>query len=149
MIPVAFERAGRVSELRVQPGDPVRRGDIVAVLEPSGTGLDDTAASRASLAEAEADLLIARTNYLKKVQLREIGQPAAAEDEEAARVAMETALRRRNEALRHVQRVNREDNKRRARSPTDGRVGSVLVRSNQSVSAGQALFMILPGDRPR
>ncbi|HOW96621.1 MAG TPA: biotin/lipoyl-binding protein [Kiritimatiellia bacterium] len=144
-MPAVSEMAGQVSELRVGPNDPVRRGDIVAVLAPAR---DEVEESRQALASAETTLAAARTEYLKQVQLRETGRPASPGDEEAARVAMEEASEDRNEALRRIQQVQREDNRRWIRSPAGGRVTAILVQSNQAVSAGQVVMMMEPGGPP-
>ena len=140
-IRVAFDHSGRVGEILVQAGDTVRRGSILAVRARDESGQDDTAALRAALAKAESDLQAARTHYLNKLQQREIGRPAA-DDEENARLAMEDALRRRNEAVQEVTRSYVEENRLRLRSPVDGRVESVLVESNQWVEAGQPVMSV-------
>ena len=104
--------------------------------------------SRQALAAAETTLDAARTEYLKQVQLRETGRPVPPDDEAAARAAMERAAEQRNDALRRVQQVQREDNRRWVRSPADGRVESVLVQSNQTVQPGQDVLTIRSGAWP-
>lgn len=145
LVPAASDMAGRISELRARPGDPVRRGDIVAVLTADEDAVEE---SRQALAAAESALGAARTEYLKRVQLRETGRAVAPDDEEAARAAMERAAEQRNDALRRVQQVQREDNRRWVRSPADGRVESVLVQSNQAIHAGQDVLTIRSGAWP-
>ncbi|MBP7568678.1 MAG: biotin/lipoyl-binding protein [Acidobacteria bacterium] len=145
LVPAASDMAGHIGELRVGPGERIRKGDIVAVLT---AGPGEVQESRQALAEAETTLDAARTEYLKQVQLRETGRPVSPDDEAAARAAMEQASEQRNEALRRVQQVQREDNRRWVRSPADGRVESVLVQSNQAVHAGQDVLTIRSGAVP-
>lgn len=132
--------------MRTPAGTPVHQGDILAVLDMTDI-LREITESRSALAEAESRLHAVRTNYLKKVQLREIGQPQL-EEENAARREFEAALQHRDRAYQRAQAINRSQYQWLARSPADGRVGAVLVQTNQMVQAGQTILtIVMDGDR--
>jgi multidrug efflux pump subunit AcrA (membrane-fusion protein) len=141
-VPIAFDIAGTQVELKVGIGTRVRRGEIVAALDAARASAEvDT--SRQELTRAEEELQAARTNYLAAIQRRETGA-APHEDVAPQQAALDAATRRRDAALRRVYSANENREKSFLRSPADGMIRSVLVASNQAVSAGQPILRIAP-----
>jgi multidrug efflux pump subunit AcrA (membrane-fusion protein) len=97
-IKVGVERAGRVVRVRVQEGDAVKKGDLLAEIESEElrAGL---AESRARVHEAEAELRMAELNLDRRQKLVDQGIVAvhdrdqATRDIDIARARRETALR--------------------------------------------------------
>jgi len=138
-VEVSFEVDGVLSRILVKPGEGVRRGQVVAELDPAGE-LDTL---KKDMKEAQAAAETARLRYLKRVQQREVGQPDAAAENEARR-EFEMAQQRLANARAQWESGLRTDNKRRARSPLDGRVVAILQSGGQRVEKGQPILRLAP-----
>lgn len=75
--PLAFRVGGKVIECRINLGDTVRRGQILAKLEPADYQLA-TQSGAANLAEARSTLTLAETELVRYRNLREKGFVSAA-----------------------------------------------------------------------
>ena len=138
--PLSFRIGGNLIRRNVDAGARVRRGDVLAVLDPGDLSLQAQAA-QAQLAAAEADLVRTRGDrdrYAKLVAQKLVSQSAfdaqvaaykAAEGQaRAARAQLDVA---RNQAA-YAQ----------LRAPRDGVIASRQVEAGQVVAAGQTVFTL-------
>lgn len=144
--PLAFRIGGNLVRRHVDAGDQVRKGQVLAELDPGDQRLQVQAA-QAQLAAAEAELARARSDRARYAALageqlvsasamdaQETAWKAAAEQARAARAELEVA---RNQAAYS-----------QLRAPRDGVIADRLVEAGQVVAAGQAVFS-LAGDGGR
>ena len=135
---LSFKAGGRVAERRVEIGQAVKTGEVVARLETREFALGE-AAARASLAEADARLAQVERDRARAERL--FAERAATREELEQVSAQEDALR----ASRHALQV-RLDNARRLldeavlRAPFAGIVRDVHVEAGEYVQPGQPLL---------
>lgn len=143
---IGAEAAGlRLTEVRVNVGDRVRRGDVLAQLQRD-TVLADLAAIRANLAEAQAVQADAHANAERARQLQPTGvmsnqqiqQYLTAEQTARARMDSLTA-RLAVEDLRLVQT--------KIVAPDDGVISARAATVGAVVQAGQELFRLIRQNR--
>lgn len=124
--PLAFEVAGRVTDIAVRDGALVRRGDIIAQLDPEPYEL---ALRRARIQQRQlaADLV-------RKRRLREDGiLPAAAYEQLEAGVQL---------AQVQLDQAQRDMRNTRLVAPFDGRLSARAIEEQQVVAAGQPVFRL-------
>lgn len=135
----------RIAEVRVNVGDVVSRGDILATLVPT-TLVNDLATQDASLAEARAALAEAGANAARARKLQDTGaissqqvnQYLTAEQTARARVSAAEA-RLRTDRLRLSQAS--------LQAPDDGVISVRLATPGAVAQAGQELFRLIRGGR--
>ena len=137
---LSFQVGGNVQEVRVNQGDQVTQGQVLAVLDQEPFKLDVTAAE-ADLENAEAFVVQKRADYERHKYL--------VEQNAVARVAFEAAEREYRTALTRVSYTNaRLDLARRDLrnttlvAPFDGFISSRTIDPFVEVQAGQELFQI-------
>lgn len=131
----------RLTDVRVQVGDRVRRGDVLALVRSDTTGAE-VAVTRANIAEASASLAQARANADRARRLKESGALSAQQihefttAEQTAQARL-TALRARLKAdeLRLAQT--------RITAPDDGLISARVATVGQVVSPGEELFRLI------
>jgi membrane fusion protein, multidrug efflux system len=144
--PLSFRVGGNITRRLVDAGDTVKRGDLLAELDPGDLRLQAQAA-QAQLAAVEAELARAsadRARYAKLAQQQLVSSStldaqnaahaAAAGQARAARAQLDVA---RNQAAYS-----------QLRAPRDGVIASRSAEAGQTVAAGQAIFA-LAGDAGR
>lgn len=144
--PLSFRVGGSLTRRLVDAGDVVKRGDLLAELDPGDLRLQAQAA-QAQLAAADAELARAsadRARYAKLAQQQLVsrsaldaqnaGHAAAAGQARAARAQLDVA---RNQAAYS-----------QLRAPRDGVIASRSAEAGQTVTAGQSIFT-LAGDSGR
>jgi RND family efflux transporter MFP subunit len=143
---VGAELSGfRVTEVLVNVGDPVRKGQTLARISAEAVAAD-VAQARAAVAEAEAVLAEARTNAARSRDLATKGfvspqaatQTATLEQTAAARLA---AARARLEA--EEVRLNQT----RVLAPDDGTISARAATVGSLTQPGQELFRVIRGNR--
>lgn len=132
-VEVSSQVSGIVDEVRVDFNSVVRRGDVVALIDPS-TFEADVRSAEAELASAEASLELARHQWERTVELRErqFVPPSDVEEARASLSQAEAALRVRRHAL---ERAERELERCTITAPADGIVISRQVEVGQTVAA--------------
>jgi HlyD family secretion protein len=135
----------RLTEVRVNVGDRVKRGQVLALLA-ADTLAADAAATRASLAEAEATQAEAAANAERARQLQASGAISAQQIQqyvtgEATAKARATALRARIQAdqVRLAQT--------RILAPDDGVISSRSATLGAVLQPGQELFRLIRRER--
>lgn len=137
---LGFQIAGRVLERRVQLGDVVRRGQVLAVLDPRDVQ-NQLRMSEANLASARATLIQAAAEDRRQTALHRDGWVAQsaldvarqAHDSAAAAVrAAEAQLRLAHDQLGYAE----------LHAPEDGAITALGVEAGQVVVAGQMVVRL-------
>lgn len=162
LVRVVAPRDGRVDEVKVEDGDTVKQGDVLAMLDARQARVALTTAE-AGLAQATAQVGVLKAKLPQaKQQAARVGEAAGAgaatgqsADEAAGALAVlqaeigaaEAAVK---VARSHVDEARVELDARTVKAPTGGLIvrRSVHVGDVVSADAGTELFQILP-DRPR
>jgi HlyD family secretion protein len=134
---VAAEVTGRLLEVRVEEGQRVRRGEVLAVLEPT-LARADVQSARARAAAGEADLAEAR-RVLERT--RSLSQQGFASDAAltAAQSRYDQALAQSNAARSDAQRASAQLSRYEIRAP----FGGVVV--NKSAQPGEIISPVSAG----
>lgn len=144
--PLSFRVAGNLIRRRVDAGEAVRRGDLLAELDPGDLRLQAQAA-QAQLAAAEAELARAgadRARYARLAQQQLVSRSAL--DAQNAAHAAAAGLARAARAQLDVAR--NQAAYAQLRAPRDGVIASRSAEAGQTVTAGQPIFS-LAGDSGR
>lgn len=170
---LAFTIAGRVDELRVEEGDVVRTGEVLAVLDPDELSRQrsiaernvDLAAGAARRSEAEVarmrvELEAATIEARRVDELHATGSVATAERDAVherlrraeADLATATAARRHSEAgvvvARETARLHeRRIDDTRLTSPVDGVVVRKLREPGDAVAPGSPVVLVVPTEK--
>ncbi|RMH93522.1 efflux RND transporter periplasmic adaptor subunit [Lysobacter pythonis] len=146
-VTVGSQISGQITEVRVDFNSPVRKGDVLARIDPStyeaqiAQGAAAIASANASLSQAAATLTNARADYRRKAALGE-RQLVARGDVDTARMAMRQAEAqievaraqiRQQTASTQATRLNLE--RTVIRSPVDGVVLTRAIEPGQTVAA--------------
>lgn len=134
---VAAEVTGRLLEVRIEEGQRVRRGEILAVLEPTLARADSGAAS-ARAAGAEADLAEAQRVLTRTRTLSEQGFVSTAAMT-SAQARYDAALASRNAARSDAQRASAQLARYEIRAPFSG------VVINKSAQPGEIISPVSAG----
>lgn len=132
---------GLVSSIRVDRGDPVGAGQVMAVLDAQGIR-SGAAGARAQVSAAEANLALAQQRYESSRKLYEAGAVSQI-DFQAAQAALEAA--RGQLAAAQAQSASASESARQATitAPFAGEVSSRMVNVGEAVNPGQALFQVV------
>ena len=136
--PLAFRVAGKVIECKFNLGDTVRRGQVLARLEPADYQLAEQAGA-ASVAENKSALILAEAELARFRSLREknfvsaaaLDQKQAAADEAKAKV--DTAQSSHNQRMRQLDYTS-------LLADSDGIVTGDECNAGQVVNAGQPVL---------
>lgn len=130
---VGSQVSGIVDELFVDFNSVVRRGDVIAQIDPS-TFKAEVSSAQAELESAEAGLELARTRWQRVQELREnrFVSPSEVEEANSTLRQAEAQVRVRRHAL---ERAERELERCTIKAPTDGMVISREVDVGQTVAA--------------
>ena len=144
--PMAFEIAGQVSDVPVDEGARVARGDVLARLDETPLRLD-VEARRANLLEVEAVLEEARVDFLRQRTLfeRDVVAEAALD---AATATFETAQSRVDAARSALARAEDTAASGVLRAPFDGLVAAKYADPPLVVAAGEPVVDLEGLDAP-
>ncbi|MFM9971317.1 MAG: efflux RND transporter periplasmic adaptor subunit [Burkholderiales bacterium] len=143
---VGAETGGlRITEVRVNVGDSVTRGQVLAMLAAESVEAD-LAQARASLAEVEASLADARVNAARAREIQSNG--ALSQQQIAQLLTAEKTLEARLLAAR-AQVLSQEIRLKHTTvtAPDDGSISARGATLGAVVAAGQELFRLIRGDR--
>lgn len=132
-VTVGSQVSGIVEEIHVDFNSPVRRGQVIARIDPS-TFAAAASSARAELEAAEANLEYARLHWARIQELRE-GQVVAVSEVDQARANLRQAEAQLSVRRHAVERARRELDRCTIYSPTDGIVISRNVDVGQTVAA--------------
>jgi multidrug efflux system membrane fusion protein len=138
--PLSFRVGGNLVRREVDVGDRVKRGDLLAVLDPGDFRLEAQSA-QAQVASAQAELERARAEQARYAAL--------AKDQLVSRSALDTqttALRAAEEQARAARAqldvARNQAGYTELRAPRDGAIATRLAEAGQVVAAGQTVFTI-------
>lgn len=143
---LAFRIPGKIVRRRVDVGDAVRKGDVLAELDPADVALQLEAA-RAQEASAEADSDLARAELERHRNLfeRQLISRSLFETREAAFRAAQARLR---QARAQSASSGNQASYAQLRAPSDGVIVQRLAEAGQVVAAGQSVFVLaVAGER--
>lgn len=135
----------RLEEVRVNVGDRVKRGQLLARFAPE-TVQADLAEARAALAEAEANLAEAAADARRQRELR--GEGFVSEQKVTQADTLENAARARVEAQRAALRSRQVRlEQTRVVAPDDGVISARSATLGAVPAAGEELFRLIRGGR--
>ena len=137
---LAFQVGGKIARRRVDVGDRVRRGQVLAELDPDDLRLQADAA-RAQLAAAQADLELARAERDRHRSLLErqlISQSLFDVRENQLRAATARA----QQARAQLDVASNQAGYAQLKADADGVVAQRLAEAGQVVAAGQTVFVV-------
>ena len=139
-VPVSFRVGGRVVQRLVEVGDTVRRGQVLARLDPNDLRLG-TEASRQALVAAEAAHGQARADHARFAELHRQGFISAAEFERH-RTALEVAVAQLAQARAQLDLSRNQTGYADLNAPDDGVVTAVAAEAGQMVERGQPVLRV-------
>lgn len=137
---LAFRVLGRVIARRVETGDVVRKGDILAEIDPLTLQLTVISA-RADLRNANAQLENAAINERRKRMLTATNTASAA-DLELAEQGLKSAEANVTQAQANLAKANEQLGYARLEADFDGVITSTSVEVGQTVTAGQSVLKL-------
>lgn len=141
---LGFRIGGKVAERRVEVGDRVKAGQVLARLDPDDVALQ-VAATRAQLAAAEADLTLAASERERYREVRERGLISQSEFD--ARDNAWKAAKARVEQLRAQLSVTRNQaGYAELKADHDGVITALAVEVGQVVQPGQTIAVLARED---
>ncbi|QOW19861.1 efflux RND transporter periplasmic adaptor subunit [Lysobacter ciconiae] len=138
--PLSFRIGGNMLERRVEVGDHVSEGDVLATLDPDDQQAQASAA-RAKLAALEADLKRARADQARYAQLVK-DQLISRSNMDAQTAAAEAAQGQVNAARAELRMASNQAGYSKLVSPADGVIASRQAEAGQVVAAGQPVFTL-------
>ena len=141
---LGFRVAGKIVERRVDAGDRVHKGDLVARLDTTDLQLQVESAE-AELAAATSNLTQAASDERRYAGLRSNGFAATA-DYDRKKAARDEADGRAKRARRTLELARNQLEYGELRASADGVVTAVLAEAGQVVAVGQAVARIAQSD---
>jgi RND family efflux transporter MFP subunit len=142
---LSFKVAGTVQALKVEVGDQVKAGDLIAELDPMDYRLQ-VEETEASLDRARADLRNAEAKYARVRALYE-NRNASRDDLDAARAGAESARAQVHSIQKRLELAASQLRYTRLKAATDGAIAEVGVEVNENVQAGQMVVLLTSGTR--
>lgn len=137
---LSFKVAGTVSEVPVNVGDRVKKGDLLAALDPEDYRLQVQEAE-ASLTRARAEARNAQANYDRVRSLYE-NKNASRNDLDAARAGSESADAQMQSAEKRLEQAQLQLSYTRLLAPMAAAVSAVDVEVNENVAVGSAVVSL-------
>ena len=138
--PLSFRVGGNLVERRVDVGDRVRRGDLLAVLD-AGDLQAQARAAQAQLAAAQAELGRARADQARYAKLGK-DQLVSRSTIDAQNAAAAAAQAQVNAARANLDVAGNQASYTQLRAPSDGVIAARSAEAGQVVGAGQAVFTL-------
>ncbi|PLK49152.1 efflux RND transporter periplasmic adaptor subunit [Uliginosibacterium sp. TH139] len=137
---LAFRVAGKLLERRVNLGDTVRKGQVLARLDPADLGLSAKSAE-AQLAAAEADLALAKADY-ERAQHLFAQKFLSVSAVDARRSQFDAAQARRQQALAAREVAQNQLGYAQLVAERDGVITAAPIEVGQVLAAGQLVLRI-------
>jgi len=143
---LSFKVGGTVERLAVKVGERVRRGTLLARLDPADYRLQQQEAE-AALARAEAEARNATANFERTRALYE-NNNTSRNALDAARSAAESSHAGVASATKQLELARRQLQYTELDAPLDGEIAGVAVDVNENVQAGQTVVTLISGKNP-
>jgi membrane fusion protein, multidrug efflux system len=141
IVQVRSQVPGIVARLAVDRGDPIRTGQLIAVIEAEGIR-SAAASALAQVSAAEANLALARQRLQSARTLHERGAISQI-DLQAAEAAYEAALSQHAAARAQASSASEAARRANITSPIAGEVSDRHVNQGEAVSPGDALITVV------
>jgi RND family efflux transporter MFP subunit len=141
---LSFRVAGAVERVPVSVGSAVRRGQVLAQLDPTDYELKVQEAV-AGLAQAEAAERNAEADYERVRGLYE-NNNASLRELDGARAMAESSTAQVEAAEKRLEQARQQLAYCTLRAPADGQIASVDIEANENVSAGQKVLLLTGGE---
>lgn len=141
---LSFRVGGNLVRRDVDVGARVKRGDLLAVLDPGDLRLQAQAA-QAQLAAAEAELVRARADQARYEQLAK-QQLVSRSALDAQNAAYQAAAGQARAARANLDVARNQAEYSQLRAPRDGAIASRQAEAGQVVAAGQTVFTLAGDD---
>lgn len=138
--PLSFRVGGKLVERKVDVGEHVRQGQVLAVLDP-GDLQAQARAAQAQLIAAEAELGRARADQVRFDKLAK-DQLVSRSTLDAQNAAAEAAQGQVNAARANLEVARNQAAYSQLRAPRDGVIATRNAESGQVVAAGQTVFSL-------
>lgn len=138
--PLAFRIGGNMTERRVDVGDHVRRGDVLATLDPDDPQAQ-ARATQARLSALEAELERVRADQARYAELAR-DQLVSRSTMDAQNAAAKAAQGQVDAARAELQMARNQAAYSQLLAPADGVIASRQAEAGQVVAAGQAVFTL-------
>lgn len=157
---LSFRVSGTINRLNVKLGDRVRKGQLIASLDPIDYAIqvDQASASEkgseANLQSAETTLLAARANYQRIERLYENNSVPLSEFEQArsnyetAQAQFEASQTQVTSARKQSQAARNQVNYTRITAPFSGVITAVNVEANELVGSGNPIAILSSTSQP-
>ncbi len=143
---LSFRVSGAIQRIHVKVGDQVRKGVLIAELDPTDYQIQVQDAE-ASLLQAQSQARNASASY-SRVQNLYVSQNASRSDLDAALATKESAEAQVSSVEKKLELANKQLDYTRLAAPTDGSIASVDVEVNENVAAGRTIVMLTGAGRP-
>lgn len=143
---LSFRVAGTIERVAVKVGDRVRRGQLIARLDPIDYEIQVKEAE-ASLRQADAQARNASAD-LQRVRALYENSNASVDDLDAARAGADSAEAQVESTAKRLDLARRQVTFTRLTAPVAGAVAEVDVEVNENVRAGDPVIMLTSGQRP-
>lgn len=135
---LAFEIAGQLNKLNLEIGQLVRKGQVLAEINPASLHLE-VERSQATLAQAKANLNNARSDFERKSPLLAKGYITQSEYD-AAQSALDSGLAQVNQMQQQLALSQQSLSKSVLLAPFEGTISSIDVEDYQQLSPGQTVL---------
>ncbi|NJB67248.1 RND family efflux transporter MFP subunit [Desulfobaculum xiamenense] len=142
---LSFRVPGEIEELPARIGMRVRKGDLVARLDPTDYRLQ-VGRAEAATAQAEAALAQARADWERTRALYEVGNTSR-RDLDRARAQFDASEASLKASRRQLELARQQLKYTVLSAPVDGALAEVPVDVHQTVAAGQPVALLTAGDR--
>ncbi len=143
---LGFRIAGKISQRKVDVGDRVSKGEVLATLDTDDVNLQLDAA-RAQFASAQADHKLARSELDRHQALLE-RQVISRSQFDAVESRFDAAQAQLRQARANLNVARNQTDYATLKAPRDGVIAQRLAEAGQVVAAGQPVFVLaVDGDR--
>ena len=140
----SFKVSGTISDISVEVGQAVKKGDVIAVMDPSDYELEVQKA-QAALVEAQSELRSANADYERTKKLYEAGNSSRS-DLDNARAASETAAASTQAMRKSLQIAKQNLSYTKLRAQDNCLIASTPANSGENVSSGTEVITATCGD---
>ena len=140
---LSFKVGGTISEIKLKVGDIVKKGQVLAKLNPTDLSLQEKEAE-AALKEAESQLLNAKNNYNRIKQLYE-NNTASKSDLDKARSSYESSSASTERLKNSLKLARQQLSYTILKAPDDGIIAVSNSEVNENVQAGQTIAILNVG----
>ncbi len=143
---LSFKVSGTIQDIRVNVGDQVHRGQVIATMDSKDYQILVEQAE-AALEQAQAQSRTASASY-ERVQALYENRNASKQDLDAARAAHESAQAQVSTIEKRLELAGLQVEYTQLKAPTDGDVAVVSAEVNENVQSGMPIVTVTSGTIP-